>query len=315
MRLFGRGDILKNTQVNFLKHDVHVNNSLNDYIKSQTGYIPANISMINPFALWNKGITGEGIKVAVIDTGCVKHSDLERNIIGGRNFTNEDKGNPDIYEDYCGHGTHVAGTICANGKIKGVAPNAKLLILKVLDKNGNGNVESIVNAVNYATSQKVDIINMSLGCKANIPEFQDAVKRAINNGIVVVSASGNEGDGKADTIEIDYPSGYEQVISVGAMDNRRLTATFSNSNCYVDLLAPGVNVISTSYDGNYALMDGTSMACPHISGVLALLKEWGRIEFGRTLSVMELYAQLIKNTIELNGIDRKIQGNGLMFLK
>ena len=306
---------MKNIPIRFFEHNIHMNNSLDDYIKSQEGYIPSNISMINPFSLWNKNITGNGVKIAVLDSGCATHTDLEKNIIGGRNFTNEDKGNIDIYTDYRGHGTHVAGTICANGKIKGVAPNAKLLILKVLDKNGNGNMESLVNAVNYAISQKVDIINMSLGCRVNISEFQDVIKKAINNNIVVVSASGNDGDGKSDTNEIDYPSYYEQVISVGAMDNKRLTAKFSNSNCYVDVLAPGVNIISTAPNNSYVTMDGTSMSCPHITGVMALLKEWGRNEFERDLSVMELYAQLIKNTTELNGINRKIQGNGMVFLR
>ena len=306
---------MKNTQINIFEHNVYTNNLLNDYINSQEGYIPSNISMINPFILWNKGITGKGIKIAIIDTGCSNHSDLNKNIIGGKNFTTEDNRNELIYNDYCGHGTHVAGIIGANGKMKGVAPNASLLILKVLEKNGNGNMESLVNAVNYAISQRVDIINMSLGCKADITELQDAIKLAIDKGIVVVSASGNEGDGNANTNEIDYPSGYEQVISVGAMDNRRLATTFSNSNCYVDILAPGVNIISTAIDNSYVLMDGTSMACPHISGAIALLKEWGKTEFGRNLSVMELYAQLIKNTIELNNVDRKIQGNGMVFLR
>jgi major intracellular serine protease len=306
---------MRDIQVKLFNHEVHSNNSLNEYVNSQNGYIPSNISMINPFILWNRGITGKDIKIAVIDTGCTSHPDLDNNIIGGRNFTTEDKGKSDIYNDYSGHGTHVAGSICANGKLKGVAPDAKLLILKVLEGNGNGNMESVINAINYAIAQKVDIINMSLGCSVDIPELQNAIRNAINKNIVVVSASGNNGDGNANTNEIDYPSGYEQVISVGAMDNTRLTANFTNSNSFVDLLAPGVNIISTSNDKGYTMMDGTSMASPHVAGVMALLKQWGRIEFGRDLSVMELYAQLIKNTMELNGVSRKIQGNGMLFLK
>ncbi|MGL5417755.1 MAG: S8 family serine peptidase [Clostridium sp.] len=134
-----------------------------------------------------KNITGQGVTIAVIDTGCeTKHMDLKDQIIGGRNFTKEDNSNPDIFEDYNGHGTHVCGTIAAKGDnlgLIGVAPEAKLLILKVLDKDGSGDLNGLIKAIKYAVEKKVDIISMSLGTSANIKELYEAIKLAVQSEI------------------------------------------------------------------------------------------------------------------------------------
>lgn len=279
--------------------------------------IPTGISIINAPAIWRKGITGKGVKIAVIDTGCdTKHADLVGQIIGGRNFTTEDNSNPNIYEDYNGHGTHVCGTIAAKSNnigLIGVAPDAKLLVLKVLTKNGTGTVTSVINAINYAVSQKVNIISMSLGAPTNVPELYTAVKTAVDNNILVVCAAGNSGDNNALTNENDYPSAYNEVISVGAVDSIKRAAVFTNSNNQVDLVAPGVQINSTYMGNSYRILSGTSMATPHITGALALLIEWSNKEWNRALSETEIYAQLIKNTINLR-IPRTIQGNGLLYL-
>lgn len=301
---------MKNIQVKISDSNIHMNNFLNPYITSQNGYITSNIAMINPFTLWNKGYTGKDITIAIIDTGCcINHPDLKNNIIGSRNFTTES-----TIEDGSGHGTHVAGIVASNGHIKGIAPNSKLLILKVLESNGNGNLENVVNAINYAIDQKVDIINLSLGCKVDIPELHSAIKRAVNNNVMVCCAIGNEGDNGANTNEIDYPAYYPEVISVGAIDNSRLSATFSNSNIFCDCVAPGVNVISTHLNNGYVGLDGTSMSTPHVVGAIALLMEKFIKEWGRKPAYMEIYAELIKNTIDL-GLDKRIQGNGMLFLR
>lgn len=307
---------MENTQIKLMNCNVQMlgNDALNDYLQTQNGYLPMGVNMINAPYLWRNGYTGKDITIAVIDTGCcTNHPDLKNNIIGGKNFTTENNGNPNIYDDYNGHGTHICGTICANGRIKGVAPNAKLLILKVLNKYGNGNLQSLVNAINYAINQKVDIISMSLGCPVDITEFHNAIKNAIANDIVVVCAAGNSGDGNSKTDEYDYPAGYNEVISVGAIDNTRLCATFTNSNKEVDCVAPGVGIVSTFLNNEYRSLSGTSMSVPHVTGAIALLKQWSTEEFGRKLSEVELYAQLIKNTVELNA-DRTLQGNGMVFL-
>lgn len=304
---------MKNTPIKLLDNlEIKVaNEELNAYIKTQENYIPTGVNMINAPLMWNKGYTGDGVKVAILDSGCIQHPDLINNIIGGKNFTTE--GSETDYNDLNGHGTHVAGIIAGNNKIMGVAPNAKLLILKVLDKTGNGNCQGLYDAINYAIEQKVDIINMSLGISINVNEIHTMLKKAVDNNICVVCACGNEGDGKAFTDEYSYPAGYNEAISVGAIDNARVNAVFTNSNKEVDLVAHGVNVVSTHLNNGYCSMSGTSQATPHVTGALALLKEYYRKTFEKEPTEVELYAQLIKRTVELN-LDRKLQGQGMLFL-
>lgn len=287
----------------------------NDFILLQNNYVPSTVAMTNAPLYWQLGYTGKGVKIAIIDTGCCNHPDLTTNIIGGKNFTSEDGGNQNIFNDYCGHGTHCAGTIAGNGHIMGIAPNASLLILKVLNRSGNGTVQGVIDAINYAVSQKVDIISMSLGVNIKIPELHSAVKNAISRNICLVCAAGNDGDNNASTDEFSYPAGYEEVISVGAIDLTRNNASFTNSNHWVDCVAPGVDVISTYLNNGYRLMSGTSMATPHATGVLALLIEKFRKEWGRTPTESECYGQLIKNTLDISNMSRKVQGNGMIYLR
>ncbi|MCC3867057.1 S8 family peptidase [Terrisporobacter mayombei] len=286
-------------------------------ITSDKDYIPDGVNMINAPFMWSKGITGKNVKIAVIDSGCdITHKDLQNRIIGGRNFTTEDNSDINKYQDYNGHGTHVCGTISASNNnygVTGVAPDAQLLILKALDKNGLGSMNSIIDAINFAMSQKVDIISMSLGTSTDVSQLHQAIKKAIESNILVVCAAGNEGDGGGSTDEFSYPAGYNEVISVGAVDFSKSAARFSDSNKEVDLVAPGVNIISTFLNGKYESLSGTSMATPHVTGFLALLIEWSKKEFGRKLSETELYGQLIKNT-ETLPILRTIQGNGFLFM-
>lgn len=286
-------------------------------LSSDKEYIPDGINMINAPFMWSKGITGKNVKIAVIDSGCdTDHKDLKNRIIGGRNFTTEDNGNINKYEDYNGHGTHVCGTIAAsknNYGVIGVAPDAQLLILKALDKNGSGSMKSIIDAINFAINQKVDIISMSLGTSKDIPQLHQVIKKAVDSNILVVCAAGNEGDGIESTDEFSYPGAYNEVINVGAVDFSRSAARFSDSNKEVDLVAPGVNIVSTFLNGKYETLSGTSMATPHVTGFLALLIEWSQKEFGRKLTEVELYSQLIKNTVTLP-ISRTLQGNGLLFM-
>jgi major intracellular serine protease len=278
--------------------------------------VPKGIELIAAPKIWEKS-KGKGITVAILDTGCdVTHPDLSERIIGGRNFTDDDNGNPDVYTDYNGHGTHVAGTIAAvqNGTgVVGVAPEASLLILKVLDKNGSGQYDWIINGINYAVEQKADIISMSLGGPEDVSELHQVIQKAIAKQILVVCATGNEGDGQESSDELSYPGAYNEVISVGAINLQRRSSEFSNSNNEVDLVGPGEEILSTYLNGKYAKLSGTSMATPHISGALALIKEIANKNFERNLTEPELYAQLIKRTVPL-GNSPKLEGNGLLYL-
>lgn len=282
------------------------------------GKTPYGVTMIQAKNIWSESSRGEGINIAVIDSGCdIDHESLKENIVFVRNFTDEDKKNPNIVIDRVGHGTHVAGIIAANGNnntVVGVAPWANLYILKAIDKTGSGKVSWVINAINYAVEKKVDIISMSLGMPNNDPKLEKAIKHAVNNNILVVCAAGNEGDGNSGDFEYSYPASYVDVISVGAVDKKGVPASFSNANLVVDLVAPGVDVVSTYPNNQFASLSGTSMAAPHVSGSLALLKNWSHEEFQRDLTQEEIYAQLIKYTKNL-GYPRTVQGNGLIYLK
>ncbi|MCO5385215.1 S8 family peptidase [Desulfosporosinus sp.] len=278
--------------------------------------VPKGVGMIQAPKIWDQ-TKGKGITVAILDTGCdTTHPDLKERIVGGRNFTNDDDGNLDVYEDYNGHGTHVAGTIAAiqsNTGVVGVAPEANLLIIKVLDHNGSGRYEWIISGINYAIEEKADIISMSLGGPEDAPELHEAIQKAVTNNILVICAAGNNGDGDDSTDEFDYPGSYNEVISVGAIDLERHSCNFSNSNNEIDLVAPGEEILSTYLNGTYATLSGTSMAAPHVSGAVALIKVLANTSFERNLTEPELYAQLIKRTVPL-GNSSKLEGNGLVYL-
>ncbi|NJP36108.1 S8 family peptidase [Alkalicoccus luteus] len=285
--------------------------------------VPRGIEMVEAPAFWNEAGKGSGHVTAVIDTGIsLNHPDLEDRIVGGRNFSQDDGGGPDSYDDYNGHGTHVAGTIAAaeNGSgVIGVAPEAKLLSLKALDQNGGGSMQSVVDAIDYAVDwegadgERVRVICMSLGGPEDIPELHEAVKRAVSERIAVVVAAGNEGDGNLDTDEFAYPGAYNEVIQVGAVNFQGELTEFTNTNDEIDLVAPGHNILSTYLDGGYSELSGTSMAAPHVAGAMVLLLHWAEEGFGRRISEAEMYAQLIRRTTPL-GHPLTAEGNGLLTL-
>ena len=247
----------------------------------------------------------------------MNHPDLKPNIIDGRNFTNE--GCKSDYQDLNGHGTHCAGTIAGveNEKgIVGVAPEAKLLIGKVLDANGSGSYNSIIQGIKWATKwkgkngEKTRIISMSLGGSYNDKNLEEAILEACAKGIIVVVASGNEGDNDENTFEYGYPALYNECITVGAIDENRKIAYFSNNHKQVDVVAGGVDVLSTYPTNQYARLSGTSMSTPHIAGAMALLIKLGEKKFKRTLEQAEIYGMLTKVCCSL-GYEASTEGNGL----
>lgn len=286
--------------------------------------VPPGIRMIQAPSIWRKGIKGENVVVAVLDTGCqIDHPDLQQQIIGGYNFTNDYKGDPDNFSDNNGHGTHVCGTIAAaenDTGVAGVAPKAKLLVLKVLTGSGVGEIKHIVSALKYAVSwtgpqgEKVRVISMSLGGPDDDPALHSAIRDAVKNNILVVCAAGNEGDGNSSTQEYSYPGAYQEVVEVGSVNYLQLPSRFSNTNSEVDLVAPGEQIISTYPHNQYASLSGTSMAAPHVSGALALLIEKYEKKRKRRLTERELFNRLIRHTKSL-GYPRSQEGNGMLLLK
>lgn len=218
---------------------------------------------------------GEYIKVCVIDTGIDStHPDLMSNIYGGRNYVKINGSiNRAKWNDDNGHGSHVAGIIAgldnSIGTV-GVAPNAKLYAVKALNRQGTGYLSDVTDGVYECVRAGAHVINMSLGVKSN-PNYSSPLKTAILNaqasGAIVVVAAGNNGESISNTI----PAGYSFVITVGATNSLNQITYWSNyglgSN---DFVAPGASIYSTWKNGGYATISGTSMASPHVAGVVAL---------------------------------------------
>lgn len=287
-------------------------------IENEIDYmIPKSIQLTNVQILWDKGYYGKDIHIAILDTGVdVNHKCLNDRIVETKNFID---GSEDV-TDKNGHGTHVAGIIAAN-RVKdgmtGIAPEASLHIYKVLADNGNGSYDAIIKGLEQAINQKVDIINMSLGGTEANERMHELINKAINKGICVVCASGNEAKGDDGTVdEISYPGFWREVIEVGSIEQDGSMSKFSNSNYNIDLVSYG-GQITSCYPGNrYATTSGSSQATPQISGALALLKQKFMSEFGRVPECeSELYAQLIKNTKTVQGVNRKLQGNGCLYFR
>lgn len=233
---------------------------------------PWGIAQISADLAWSIS-TGAGVKVAVIDTGIDKdHTDLV--VTGGEliitNGKYRKKG-PDNWNDDNGHGTHVAGTIAAvnnNAGVVGVAPDALLYAVKVLDNRGSGYASDVAAGIDWAVSNGMDVANLSLGSSGESLAIRDAVLAAEQAGVVIVAAAGNSGPGSNTVI---YPAKYAETIAVAASDIDDNITGFSSRGPEVDITAPGVNILSTTNDGQTGTMSGTSMAAPHVAGVVALV--------------------------------------------
>jgi subtilisin family serine protease len=252
-------------------------------------------SDINAVKAWQIETGDRAVKIAVIDTGVdYTHEDLRSNMwvntaeqngtpgvdddgngyiddIHGYDFANKDS---DPMDDH-GHGTHCSGTIAAehdNGLgIAGVMKNAQIMGLKFLLAEGGGTVVGAIGAIDYAIKMKADILSNSWGGGGYSQALKDILVKAKSEGIVVIAAAGNLGTDNNYTPS--YPASYDvsNIISVAATNYNNKLATFS---CYgsksVHVAAPGRNILSTNLKNTYTVMSGTSMATPHVSGIIGL---------------------------------------------
>lgn len=215
--------------------------------------------------------TGEGVKVAILDSGIdLNHPDLKGSIISYKDFTGSG-----TVQDANGHGTHVAGIIGArkNGLgVVGVAPDCQLYIGRVLGNEGNGSFDWIVDGINWCIEQKVNVINMSLGGNTPYEPLRLAINRACDYGITIIAAAGNSGaPNKNNTFTTSWPANYDNVIAVGAINRDLLRSNFSSVGPEVDVMAPGEEIYSTYPPQRWAMLSGTSMATPFVTGVAALI--------------------------------------------
>ncbi len=267
-----------------------------------------NLEMINVEDAWEIS-TGEGVVVAVLDSGVHyggRDGFGDRLLPGYNAFLNL----PFFWHDENSHGTHIAGTIAQetdNGiGVAGIAPDALILPVKVLGRENAGNTTSIANGLYWAADNGADIINMSFGIDSLSEEgdrvFKEAIDYAYDKGVVLVASSGNGNGQKIFGPHVGYPAKYENVIAVGAVNHRGEHCSYSDGGESLDLVAPGgepyfgviqetfvkeKGYMMIAFGWGYYFKWGTSMACPHVSGVAALVKsvhpDWGPEEIKEAL--------------------------------
>ncbi|MGP3971341.1 type VII secretion-associated serine protease mycosin, partial [Streptomyces sp. 6N223] len=238
--------------------------------------------------LW-QDTRGEGVSVAVIDSGVdTAHPQLAGAVDASRgaDFTPADPRRDDTpptasrgngTTDTVGHGTKVAGIIAARPRegtgFAGLAPRATIIPIRQQDEYGSGTVVSLARAVDHAVTQGADIINISQDTEQALTEDSSlarAIDAAVAQGIVVIASVGNEGaDGR---LRSTYPAAYDGVLAVAASDRNNERAPFSQSGDFVDIAAPGVDMVSTVPGGGHCVDNGTSFAAPYVAGVAALLR-------------------------------------------
>jgi subtilisin family serine protease len=234
--------------------------------------IPWGVDRIDADLAWSCS-TGDGVKVAVVDTGIDRdHPDLVANIHGGFNTIAPTPQYPDPsdFEDDHGHGTHCAGIIGAVDNtigVIGVAPDCWLYGVKVLNHQGSGYLSDCVEGIEWCIKNRMQVISMSWGAYYDDPLLHQICDVAEKHGIILVGAAGNDGYYLPDL----YPAGYSSVMAISATTISDTVIWWSNYGEEIELAAPGVSIYSTYIGGGYAYMSGTSMACPHVSGTAALV--------------------------------------------
>ncbi|MEC1646530.1 S8 family peptidase [Bacillus halotolerans] len=263
-----------------------------------------NLEPIQVKQAWKEGLTGKNVKIAVIDSGISPHDDLS--ISGGYSAVSYTSS----YKDDNGHGTHVAGIIGAkhNGYgIDGIAPEAQIYAVKALDQNGSGDLQGLLKGIDWSIANGMDIVNMSLGTSSDSQILHDAMDKAYEKGVLLVAASGNEGNGKP----VNYPAAYSSVVAVSATNQHNQLAAFSTTGNQVEFSAPGTDITSTYLHQYYATGSGTSQATPHAAAMFALLKQR---DPGNTN--VQLRALMQKNIVDLGITGRDQQfGYGLIRYK
>lgn len=224
------------------------------------------LTRLQPLDAWANSTSGQDILIAVLDTGIdCRHEDLVGKVAASVNVTDSPTAS-----DLHGHGTHIAGIIAAatnNGiGIASVAPDCRLMNVKVADDSGTCYGSVVARGITWAVEHGANVINMSLVIDSPSPELQQAIDYAWSNGVVVVAAAGNDMGTR-----LAYPAYYSNCIAVAAADVDGHVASWSGDGAWVDVAAPGVKVYSILPDNGYGYKSGTSMAAAHVSGVAGLL--------------------------------------------
>ncbi len=240
----------------------------------------------------NSLYTGKGIDICILDTGIeLSHPDFSGREIEGKSFISGESWD----RDPNGHGTHCAGIAAGNirldnGKRYGIAKDANLKIAKVLSDSGRGTTSSVIDAIDWAITKKFRILSLSLASAVKLndtpsPLFETVGARALENNCIIIAAAGNDSSRPSVPKPVSSPAKTSSIMAVGAIDGHMKIAKFSNAGLNpatggnVNICAPGVDIISTypknskNKSSSYYAMSGTSMATPHVSGMMALYME------------------------------------------
>lgn len=274
--------------------------------------LPWGIQRIYADLVWEV-TTGSMIKVAILDTGIdLDHPDLQENIKGEINTIKPRKS----ADDDNGHGTHLAGTVAAIDNdfgVIGVGPEISLYAVKFLNKKGIGWLSDLIDALDWCIDNKMQVVNMSFGSLEGNQSFHDAIIRAYQAGITMVTSAGNNGE---DSGLIEYPAFYPETIAVSAVDEYDDFASFSSYGPQIDLTAPGVNILSTYKNAFYETMYGTSMSAAHVTGTVALIlttsPEWGYDLDRDGIWDPDEIRERLRDTAENLGLHPHQQGAGLV---
>jgi len=288
---------LTEEEFNALHQDENVAFIEEDYaVTSTEDTISPSLQLIQGLEAHQSGYTGKGVKVAVLDTGISPSAEIR--VRGGVSFVD----NEASHADTNGHGTHVAGTLAALDDDKGllgVAPDVELYAVKVLDKTGKGYYSNVIEGLEWAIDNDMDIVSMSFGGKENSQALLEAIQLAKQHDIVLLAAAGNDGSSI-----VHYPARYPDVVSIGAIDENQILASFSNYG-KVDAVAPGTKITSINLDGTYSERSGTSMAVPYATGIAALI-----LEQNPNFSAQEVKDRLLRSSTALG--DTMKYGYGLL---
>jgi len=326
--------LLTNPSVSYIKEDVTVNaidpslsttskqlstkplttQSLASDIEYQNSW---GVERIGAKVAHDNNITGEGIKIAILDTGInYHHEDLNANYRGGHNFVTNGRGSDDPFDDsFNQHGTNIAGIIAAESNgvgVIGVAPQASIYAVKVLDGSTFGSLSDILAGIQWAVDNHMDIANISIaGVDSDL--LKATCDAAEQSGLLIVAAAGNTYSGPA-----QYPASFNSVIAVTGTDDNDNKGYFAPIDPVLEIAAPGLNIYSTAQENTYAELSGTSQSAAFVSGAAALILSYGieDINHDGKKNNRDVRLKLQTSVTDLGNIGRDDQfGYGLLNLR